>query len=246
MAKFGSVTILVICLLAPPYAYAGPPMLTDDTGTPGNRKWEINIGVSVERNTFEDRFLIPLLDFNYGLGDRIQLKYEVPWVISSRKEGSTLAGPGNSVFGVKYRFLDEDKQGITVSVYPQLEFNNSESSADRGIVDKGTTLLLPFQLQKQIGWLGLNAELGYLFKRDEDEWLYGFVLSHKFDKIEVLGELHGVGPRNFKRHRDVVNFGVRWDFAQNKSLNASIGRSLHSPSEENPSLIAYVGIQFRL
>lgn len=246
MTKFGSATILVICLLAPLYAYAGPPLLTDDPGTPGNRKWEINIGASVERDTVEDRFLIPLLDFNYGLGDRIQLKYEVPWVISSRKEDSTPAGPGNSIFGVKYRFLDEDKHGIAVSVYPQLEFNTSESSADRGIVDKGTTLLLPFQLQKQIGWLGLNGELGYLFRRDEDEWVYGLVLGHKFEKIEVLGELHGAGLRNFKRHDDIINFGMRWDFAENKTLNASIGRSLRSPSEENPSLIAYVGIQFRL
>lgn len=233
-------------LLLPCKTYAAPPMLTDDPGTPGNRKWEINIGANIERNTFEDRFLFPFFDLNYGVGERIQLKYEVPWVTSVRKEDSILSGPGNSVFGVKYRFLDEDKQRIAASVYPQVEFNNGDSSADRGLVDKGTTLLLPLEIQKQIGWLGVNGEAGYLFEPRDDQWVYGLMLGRKFEKIEVLAEVHGTGLRNFKNHHDVINFGVRWDFAEDKTINASIGRSLRSRSEEDPSLIAYIGIQFRL
>ncbi len=241
-----SIWLLFVLLVLPSVAYSAPPMLTDDPGTPGNRKWEINIGASIERNTFEDSFLFPFFDLNYGLGERIQLKYEVPWVTSSRKEDSTLGGPGNSVFGVKYRFLDEDKEGIAVSVYPQVEFNNGSSSADRSLVDKGATLFLPIEIQKQIGWLGVNGEVGYLFKPGDDEWVYGLLFGHKFEKVELLAELHGTGLRNFKNHHDVVNFGVRWDFAENKTLNASIGRSLRNRSEQDPSLIAYIGVQFRL
>ncbi len=239
--------MLVVLLVLPSVAYPSPPMLTDDPGTPGNRKWEINIGASIDRNTFEDRFLFPIFDLNYGLGERIQLKYEVPWVTSVRKEeDSTLGGPGNSVFGVKYRFFDEEAQGIAASVYPQVEFNTGSSSADRGLVDKGTTLLLPIEIQKQIGWLGINGEVGYIFKPGDDGWIYGLMLGHKFEKIEVLAELHGTRQSNFKDHHDVVNFGVRWDIAENRTINASIGRSLHTRSEEDPSLIAYIGIQFRL
>lgn len=191
--------------------------------------------------------MFPFLDLNYGLGERTQLKYEMPWVTSIRKEGdSTLSGTGNSVFGVKYRFLDEDKQRIAASVYPQVEFNNGSSSADRGLVDVGTSLLLPLEIQKQIGWLGVNIEVGYLFKPGDDQWVYVLMIGHKFEKVEVLAEFHGTGLRNFKHHHDVVNFGVRWDFAENITLNASIGSSLRSRSEEDPSLISYIGIQFRL
>src|SRR5438270_11046679 len=61
------------------YGQGGPPMITDDPGTPGNGKWEIETAFTFlrtpERKTFEG----PVLDFNYGWGERIQLKYEVGW-----------------------------------------------------------------------------------------------------------------------------------------------------------------------
>ena len=64
-------------------AQGGPPLLTDDPGTPGNRNWEINIASTHFRSPGEREIEAPLLDINYGLGDRIQLKYEVPYLFDS-------------------------------------------------------------------------------------------------------------------------------------------------------------------
>ena len=89
------------------------------------------------------------LDLNYGLGERIQLKYELPWIFSKEEGEETHNGIGNSVLGVKWRFLDEERQGISMSTYPQVEFNMARSSVDKGLVDKGTKWILPLEVEKE-------------------------------------------------------------------------------------------------
>ena len=66
------------------HAQGGPPMLTDDPGTPGDGHWEINTAVTTEQRPGERSSEPPLLDLNYGIGDRIQLKYEAAWVRMSQ------------------------------------------------------------------------------------------------------------------------------------------------------------------
>ena len=71
------IALVPVCSFAV-FAQGGPPLLTDDPGTPGNRNWEINIASTQFFSPGENEVETPLLDINYGLGDRIQLKYEVP------------------------------------------------------------------------------------------------------------------------------------------------------------------------
>ena len=172
--------------MSPVFTQAGPPLLTDDTGTPGAGHWEINIALTVERSNEKIRFEGPLLDFNYGLEETIQLKYEVPWVALKDRE-KIKGGVGNSLFGVKWRFLDQNRHGMAMSVYPQFEFNNSSSSADRGLVDKGIQFLLPFQIEKKIGKFTVNPELGYLFRKKEIT--NGFIASRCFMTSRKISNL---------------------------------------------------------
>jgi hypothetical protein len=232
--------------MAPEFGQAGPPLLTSDTGTPGPGHWEINVGLTVERSTSRLRLEGPLLDFNYGVGERIQLKYEVPWVTLKEEGGRVKGGIGNSLFGIKYRFLDQDRHGIAMSVYPQFEFNNSSSSADRGLVDKGITFLLPFQVEKQIGKLTVNPELGYLFRQKGDnQWIYGLALFYDLSKnLELVGEVHGTANPNLTKHEPVFNLGFRLKLSQTIALNASAGRSLRHATSDQPILLSYVGLHF--
>jgi hypothetical protein len=61
-----------------------PPMVSDDTGTPGNGNWEINVVLDGDISKDSNAFELPLMDVNYGVGDRFQLKYEVPYVCNSK------------------------------------------------------------------------------------------------------------------------------------------------------------------
>ena len=88
------------------FAQGGPPFRSDDPGTPGNGHWEINIAGIGERNPVQGTYSLPNFDINYGLGDRIQLKYEMAAGLQETRGSSPqlLGGVGNSIAGVKYRF----------------------------------------------------------------------------------------------------------------------------------------------
>src|SRR5476649_1445246 len=98
------------------HAVAGPPLVTDDPGTPGANNWEINTAFTAELSPSEHRLELPLLDLNYGLGDRIQLKYELPYVLTNTEERN---GFDRSDAGVKWRFQDKEPGGVALSTYPQ-------------------------------------------------------------------------------------------------------------------------------
>lgn len=68
--------LLLIAAAAAPLARAqgGPPFITDDPGTPGNRHWEINLGWIGDHNPGQAYYQLPNINMNYGWGDRIQLK----------------------------------------------------------------------------------------------------------------------------------------------------------------------------
>ena len=110
--------LLVLCGLSlTARAQGGPPFRTDDPETPGNRHWEINFGYIGDRNPAAGAYQLPDFDINYGLGDRIQLKYELPIALEESRpqpasatspavSGQTVAGLGESLLGIKWRFYE--------------------------------------------------------------------------------------------------------------------------------------------
>ena len=108
---------LPILLAGVAHAQGGPPFRTDDPDTPGNKHWEINFGWIGDRNPSDGAYQVPDFDINYGLGDRIQLKYEVPIAIEEirplpaspgqpAQSSHVIGGLGESLLGVKFRFFE--------------------------------------------------------------------------------------------------------------------------------------------
>src|SRR5437773_4740578 len=89
-------------------AQGGPPLITDDPDTPGPGYWEINIGAVVEKSRALRHTEAPLADINYGLGKRIQLKFEIPWLSEHETGHPIQAQLGASNSGVKWRFLGQE------------------------------------------------------------------------------------------------------------------------------------------
>lgn len=109
--------VLPFLLSVAAHAQGGPPFRTDDPETPGNRHWEINFGWIGDRNPAAGAYQVPDFDINYGLGDRIQLKYEIPIAIEETRpqpatasepaiQGHVIAGLGESLLGIKWRFYE--------------------------------------------------------------------------------------------------------------------------------------------
>jgi hypothetical protein len=218
-----------------------PPMMTDDPDTPGDGRWEINVGWGVEHGSSTEHEA-PLLDFNYGVGDRLQLKYEVPWVVV-KGEGS---GLGNSLVGVKWRFIDRGDAGWHVSTYPQVELRNPGSrSAERGLADDGTTVRLPLEFQRSLASFAVNFELGRaLHSREEDEWFGGVVFARSLrEGVAAFAELHGESLSGFNRSAITANIGARWELMAHGALMLSAGHDVHNGLDEKAATVGYAGWQ---
>ena len=239
---------LLLALAAPKQSCAqgGPPLLTDDTGTPGPGRWEINLAFTAERQESSWLLESPLLDLNYGLGKRIQLKLEVPWLVENDDILGVQTGLGNSRMGVKWRFLGEGESPLAISFYPQLIVNNPGSAARRGLAEKGTQMLLPIEFVRSLGPIKINGEFGLNLRSEvPNQWLYGLAIGYDASqKFQLIGEIHDLSFTNFRESEFVCDVGGRQKLSEVYTVLFTFGRSLPGATNGVPHFFAYTGIQF--
>jgi hypothetical protein len=221
----------------------GPPMITDDPGTPGDGKFEINLAIAFEHRPNETLFDAPAIDINYGVGDRIQLTLQGGPAVLKRSGHGAIGGLGGTEAAVKWRFIDDEKAGLTISMFPRVLFNISQSAARRGLADDGTRFQIPFQVAKKFPGFDLDLEWGPLVSTiGPSEWLYGIVLAREISKkTTLMAELHGTSRMNFDDEVLTVNFGIRQELNEHCIFIGSLGHELRSP--EARALIGYAGVQ---
>jgi hypothetical protein len=187
--------LLIALAFLAPLACSGqgaPPFRTEDPETPGNRHLEINFGAAGNRNLSDGDYDLPSLDLAYGLGSRMQLKYELPLVVAETRPteedpaaGHVIGGLGHSVLGAKLRFYQhiageswlshkkseihegakshEEEPSFAASIFPRLSLDNPTRSVARGVIERGPNLLLPVEVSARMGPIHLNGEAGYQF-----------------------------------------------------------------------------------
>jgi hypothetical protein len=240
-----AIAALVACAAHTAFAQGGPPMITDDPGTPGPGKWENNIAIAFEHRSDETSYDLPAIDLNYGVGEHIQLTLQTAPVVLSREDHGPVGGIGGTEAALKWRFFDEDKSGVDMSMFPRIIFNITQSSVRRGLSDDGTRFQIPFQVAKTFGPWHVDGEFGPLASSvGRSEFLYGLVTGYEIAKRTMLmAELHGTSRTNFTRDVLTVNFGVRHEFTEHQILILSLGHEIRSPDQPT-ALIGYFGMQF--
>jgi hypothetical protein len=238
-----AIAVSLACAARIAFGQGGPPMITDDPGTPGSGKWENNFAIIFEHRSSETPIDAPEIDLNYGVGDRIQLTLQTAPVLLKRSGHGLIGGIGGSEAAVKWRFLDEAKNGCDVSMFPRVIFNVTQSSVRRGLAEEGTRFQIPFQAAKAFGRLHLDAEFGPRVSTvGRGEWLSGIVCGFDIAKPTMLmAELHDESRMDFSRDVLKLNFGLRHEFTENYILIVSMGHELRSP--EPTALIGYFGMQ---
>ncbi len=221
----------------------GPPMITDDPGTPGDGKFEINLAVAFEHRPDETALDAPAIDINYGVGDRIQLTLQGGPVAAKRNGRGAIGGLGGTEAAVKWRFIDDQRTGISMSMFPRILFNISQSSVRRGLADEGTRFQIPLQFAKAFPGFDLDFEWGPLVSTiGPAQWLYGVVVAVDVSQTgAVMAELHGTSRTNFSRDELAVNVGLRQKLNEHCVFIGSLGQELRSP--EARALIGYAGMQ---
>src|SRR6185503_3440229 len=111
--------MLVVSVARIAFGQGGPPMITDDPGTPGNGKWENNFAITFEHRPDETGYEVPAVDLNYGVGEHIQLTLQTAPVLFKRNGQGLIRGIGGNEAAVKWGFLDESTRGFEMLTFPR-------------------------------------------------------------------------------------------------------------------------------
>jgi hypothetical protein len=249
------------------HGQGGPPFITDDPGTPGNKHWEINFGWIADHNPAAAYYETPDIDMNYGWGDRIQLKYELPMAVATDSNNTTRAGLGESLLGIKWRPYEYHRAGeaksdenmlFSLGTYPQASINNPTSAVRRGIVENGPQYYLPMEATAKVGPIDFNGEVGHWFgnKLIPSRWGRGLIAGHEFNNsVELYGEIYDLQDANRigtapKQREFTADIGGRQSLNRSNTIRLLFmgGHSIQAVTHQNsePNWIGYLGVQFLL
>ncbi len=218
----------------------GPPLITDDTGTPGHNKWEINLAYT-RTNTIHEKTTDFAIDANYGLGERTQLTLMIPYAYIDNDEDGKDSHIGDIQLATKYRFLDETDWLFSVSVTPTISLptDRHRSKPD---------FFLPLEFDRNIKNLYLGSQVGYIIHQEKgvnNELFYGFFGEYPVsEKIDAVGEVSGFFVNHEKANSPQFNTGLRYRFSDFLSVMGSAGTSFEGRNSGEPDFLGYMGIRF--
>jgi hypothetical protein len=239
---------LMLQLPALALAQGGPPFLTNDPGTPGDANWEINVGSMQSVARGGSSYQVPQLDINLGLGDRIQLTYEIPYALQASAGQPSHSGWGNALTGVKWRFLDQGEQGWQLSTFPQIETGVSAHAQLTGIGIAGPRYLVPVEVARTFGPLQLNVEAGYFIPaHGAKERILGLVAGRSVTtRLELDAEIYDDRTYGTVSHATTFDLGGRYQLRPGVIALFLAGRSLNGIADGQPEFLGYLGVQILL
>ncbi len=226
--------------LAPGIATAGPPFLTDDPEPVDYQHYEFytfSMGTHVSGDTSG---VGPAWEFNYGLIPNGQFHIIVPLAFDSPVGAPSHFGYGDTELGFKYRFIDEDPNGLRpmVGVFPLLELPTGDQA--NGLGAGHVRAFFPVWVQKSFGDWTTYGGGGYWINHggdtdDQDYWFFGWLLQKQVTKkLAVGGEIfHQTADTIGGKDSTGFNIGAVYDFDDHNHLLVSAGRAIQNASETN-------------
>lgn len=168
-------------------ALAGPPYLTDDPAPTDTGHWEIYAFTQAEgeHSTLDAD---AGFDLNYGPVKGVQLTVTLPLSFTHDPVEGWRSGTGDAELGVKYRFLNDERDGFSIAIFPRVILPTaSQSSGEK------TNVLLPVWAGKDFaGGTSIFGGGGYMINPgagNRNFWQAGIALTHDFnDKVSVGAE----------------------------------------------------------
>ena len=144
-----------------------PPLETDDPNVPDKGEWEINFTTVAGLSKEAKRVDLLVVDANYGVLPKIaghelptQVTFEFP-VSAARAGGDpVMFGVGAAKFGLKFNFYRDEDNGLSMSVYPQVEFALPGGAVEKGLAERGQTFISLLCVAKEFRYFTFVANGG--------------------------------------------------------------------------------------
>lgn len=240
-------TAMCFCASA---AIAGPPMVTDDTGTAPPGVPEIILYAAGESRDAGETSQGPALDLAYGLSDVLEVSLVVPRQRVKEAGEASVKGWGEASAALKWRFLEGENSAVAVA--PSLSMPLSRSSTIIGLVEDTTVFTLPLLASVSLGRWEFTGNAGYsIGSRNLDAVSLGASTGFAVTpKLRVLGEVWGVDFVNDGASEGFLNWrtGIEWAIGGSFALLAAVGgeiwSQLDSPDKLNHDF--YFGLQYNV
>jgi hypothetical protein len=243
--------LLLFCLATVP-AFAAIPLITDDTGTQGKGKFQVELFGEYghdeeERVTSKNSDLSSTL--TYGLSDSIDLVFSVPYQ-AWREDDSDSAvkgdGIGDLAMEAKWRFFESE--GLSCALKPG--FTIPTGDEDKGLGAGRTTYYLYLIASREIETRAFHINLAYIRnenKADERKDIWHASVAATVDvmkDLKLVGDFGG--ETNPDRSSNTPPIYILGGFIYSPSENFDIGLGIKGGLTNSETDIAVRGgITFR-
>ena len=251
-----AIVLLIFSFINP--SYAGPPLVTDDTGIVPLGDWQVILSVQGESRPSTESGSLPALEVTYGFFKDMNLTAVVPrQYIEDRGEPSK-TGFGNAQLNYKWLFFDND-DGLTLAISPIYSFPLTRTSRIRGLAEDVRALSMPVIGSLVRGRWEFVAQASYDVASGDgsiDGLGYGvFAVYNSTDSLQLMAEIYGAelsgdgfSEAGISYDQGFTNWrlGVLWEMGAGYSLLGAYGGALDSdlPSDDRLDHDFFVGLQY--
>lgn len=262
MLKKSLVAVLTFMLSLAATAFASHPLITDDTGTQGKGKSQVEFigeyGIDKGKGVTEKDLEAPTIPFlSYGLSDTVDIVFGLPYSSITVEDASagttdTVRGITDASLELKARFYEKD--GLSFAVKPGISLPTGDEK--KGLGNGKTSYSAFFITTKEAGAWTFHFNVGYVrneykLQADEDAnrkdiWHVSFA-----SQVEVMKGLNAVANIGTERNPDKMSNthpafllgGIIYSITENLDIDFGVKGALNEPETD----IAYLaGITWRL
>jgi len=246
----------LILILTSTLVFAAHPLITDDAGTQGKGKFQVELngayGQEKEDGVKEQAFEISSI-LTYGLLDNLDIVLGVPYQsIKTKEEGeegwerNRESGFSDVSFEVKWRFYEIE--GFSFALKPGVTF--PVGNEKRGLGPGRVTYSLHSIVSKEIGPLAFHANLGYIRnenKVDERKDLWHVSLATEVEAVKNLKLVGNIGiernpDKDSHRNPAFLLGGLIYSVTERLDVDFGVKYGLNKPETDYTLLI---GITFK-
>jgi hypothetical protein len=237
-------TIIVLCLISSSNISAGPPFFTDDPEPVGFRHWEFYVASIMQLANYDVDATLPHLEMNYGLVTDVQVHLLA--AMGYQKNGSGKQyGYKSTELGIKYRFINDEENGLQIGVFPLVEIPFGSSGINPG--DEKLQVYLPLWFQKSWGKFTTYGGAGFWYNpgAENKNWIYtGWECQYDFSETITLGtEIYYHTPDTKGGPSDSgFNIGGFINLDSHNHILFSVGHTFNNSN----SISGYFGYQFTI
>lgn len=240
------VFFLVLSILLTGSVYAAHPLISDDPGTCGTGKFNIEINAEYANDNGDSETQIAAT-LSAGIRENIDLVASVPYLFTRTDEGDeTLKEDGFSdiTLELKWRFYEKD--GLSFAIKPGIILPAGEE--DKGLGDGKAAYSLHLLTSKEIDPATLYLDLGYIKNRKELRDVWHYSLAAEYRVSEPLALVANIGgetnpDRESNVHPLFLLGGMIYKINENISFDLGLKTGLNK-AEADYTVLAGIIVDF--